>query len=126
MWVQVSIIYKTDLYLSMKRFIIMRNIPDSHQLKLMMIAVILSVPIPVSVSLARISSSIYPTGTWNSSGLGGWESSFPAIFTAASSLVKQSQIPSQAQMINLSSAALSTTLTSGSAVTACSDAFLFF
>ena len=79
--------------------------------------VILSVPIPSSVFGARIDAKIFATAS--ESAVGPFESLILSyILAQASSLVRQSQIPSQAKIINLSSFVLFVSVKSGLQVTA--------
>jgi len=85
--------------------------------RLIKIHVILSVPIPSSVFGARIFSRIFATAS--ESAVGPFELSiFSYISSQASSLLRQSQIPSHAKIINLSSFVLFVSETSGLQVTA--------
>ena len=80
--------------------------------------VILSVPIPSSVFGARIFDKIAATAS--ESFVGPFEASiFSYIKAQASSLLRQSQIPSHAKIMNLSSFVLLFSLMSGLQVTAC-------
>ena len=79
--------------------------------------VILSVPIPSSVFGARIFPKIAATAS--ESAVGPFDASiFSYIKAQASSLLRQSQIPSHAKIINLSSFVLFVSDTSGLQVTA--------
>lgn len=79
--------------------------------------VILSVPIPSSVFGARIYDKIAATAS--ESAVGPFDASiFVYIYWHASSLERQSQIPSHANITNLSSFVLLTSMISGLQVTA--------
>jgi len=62
----------------------------------------LSVPIPSDVSGARIESSIYSTGLWQVPAYGFVFDVSSARYSTHLSLVMQSQMPSQANIMNLS------------------------
>ena len=73
----------------------------------------LSVPIPSEVSGARIESSISSTGLWQVDDLSFDLEVSSLMYSTHLSFVMQSQIPSQASIINLSSGLLSLSVISG-------------
>lgn len=93
-------------------------LPTLAFLNFIRIAVMLSVPMPSSVFGARISFSICSTGEEITS-LSYILFNFLSNFSTASSFVRQSQMPSQAKRMNLSSVLLSLCTMSGTHETAC-------